>query len=102
MTKHRKMPLAVLLLGLGVPLTAPAQDEGITIEIDRMTCREMLRMGGEERDFTLIFLHGFVSGRQNALVFDGPALTAATDRILDACIGDPDASLLSVFEAARS
>lgn len=95
------IPLTVLLLGVGAPLAAPAQDEGVRIEIDEMTCREMLKMGGEARDFTMIFLHGFLSGRKNELAFDAPALTAATDKVLDGCIDDPDASLLSVFEAAR-
>jgi hypothetical protein len=102
MTTTRIISLATLLLALGMPSGPGAQDEGITIEIDKMTCRERLKMGGDERDFTMIFLLGFVSGRQDAPVFDAPALTAATDRVIDGCIDDPDAALLALFEAARN
>lgn len=100
MKKFWMVSLSTLLLGSGAVLEAAAQEENI--EIDKMTCGEMLKMGGNERDFTMIFMHGFVSGRQNDLIFDGAALTAATDKVLDGCIAEPDASLLSVFEKARS
>lgn len=49
----------------------------------------------------MVFLHGFVSGARDALVFDGPALTAASDAVFDACIDAPDASLLETFREAR-
>ncbi len=101
MTTTRLTSLAMLLIGVAASTGAPAQDEGITIEIDKMTCREMLKMGGDERDFTMIFLHGFVSGARGETVFDGPALTAASDAVLDACIDAPEAPLLDTFSKAR-
>jgi hypothetical protein len=78
------------------------QGEADNIQIDNLTCREMLKMDGDERKFTLIFLHGFVSGKKSDLLFDGSALADATDVILDNCIDSPDDSLLAVFEKARS
>lgn len=80
---------------------ATAQDATLKLMIDKVTCREVLKMGGDERDFTLVFLHGFMSGKQNMLEFDGPALTEATDKVLDACIASPDDTVLSVFEKVR-
>jgi hypothetical protein len=89
---------AVVLIG-GLP--AQAQDEGIKVEIDKITCREMLKMGADERAFTMIFMHGFISGKKDELVFDAPALTAATDAVLDACIDNPDQTLLGMFGKVR-
>jgi hypothetical protein len=58
-------------------------------------------MGNDEREFTLVFLHGFISGKNTEMVFDGSALADATDVVLDSCIDSPDESLLAVFEKAR-
>jgi len=80
---------------------AYAQDDTDNIEIEKMTCREMLRMGNNEREFTLIFLHGFMSGKKSEMLFDGSALQDATDVVLDTCIDNPDETLLAVFEKAR-
>ena len=86
-----------LRLALAGPSAANAQAEVIRLNVDQISSRDILTMGGEERDFALIFLHGFVSGQNGEILFDGPVLTEATDTILNRCIGTPDASALSVF-----
>ena len=73
----------------------------VDYKIDEMTCREMLKMGGSERDFTMIFLHGFMSGKKSELLFEPGPLADATDKVLDSCINDPNQKLLVVFESAR-
>lgn len=93
-----RMTAAFFLLGGGA---AYAQEEGIKVEVDKISCREMLKMPGDEREFTLIFMHGFTNGKKGELLFDGPALTEDTDQILDACIDGPDETLLAVFEKVR-
>jgi len=74
---------------------------GVQYQIDKTTCRELLQMSGESRDFSMIFMHGFMSGKKNELLFDAPTLTAATDVAVDYCINNPDSTLLSAFEVAR-
>ena len=80
-----------------------AADEvpGVQHKLDEETCRDLLQMSGESRDFTMIFMHGFMSGKKNELLFDGPTLTAATDVVIDHCINNPDDKLMSAFEIAR-
>lgn len=92
--------LSAVIMSMAV-WPAYAQDDGVKINIDEVSCREMLKMASDERDFTMIFLHGFMSGKKGEIVFDGPTLTEATDKVLDTCIGRPDDSLLSVFEKVR-
>jgi len=79
-----------------------AKKMDVKYKIDEMTCREMLKMSGDARDFTMIFMHGFMSGKKSELLFDPVPLTEATDKVIDSCIDNPNDKLLSVFEKARS
>jgi hypothetical protein len=58
-------------------------------------------MGRVESRDTVLFFHGFMSGRKNEMVFKPDVLAEATDRIIDDCIDNPDASVLEMFEKHR-
>jgi hypothetical protein len=61
----------------------------------------MLKMNNEEKEFTLLYFHGFKSGKDGQMTFNGPEFTAATDAIMDYCIDNPSKSLLEAFEEKR-
>jgi hypothetical protein len=82
-----------------INLEKPA--EGIVVDLKTQDCRTLLKMSGGDRDFTIVFYHGFMSGKKNDTVFNGPELSAITDQIYDHCIDNPNDSLLTVFEAKR-
>jgi hypothetical protein len=69
--------------------------------LNELDCRTLLRLNGDERAFTLLYLHGFVSGKSNQLLLPTEELAAATDRIVDHCIDKPGDKLLPVFEQVR-
>ncbi len=49
-------------------LTTYAQDYvpgRAKFDIDKVTCRELLLMDGEEQGYTLLFYHGIMSGKKN-------------------------------------
>jgi hypothetical protein len=69
--------------------------------LNDMDCRTLLRLGGDERAFTLLYLHGFISGKTNLMLLPTDELAAATDRVIDHCIDKPNDKLLPVFEQAR-
>ena len=82
--------------------TATAQaDNGSIINLASLTCREMLQMPGAEEENTLIFMHGFMSGKNNELLLDVPALSDVTEQVRNYCIDNPDETLLSAFERHR-
>lgn len=96
------LAVSVLLAGIsGIEVSAQTADDRSTVDIENLDCRAMLMMDGDARDFTLIFYHGFISGQNKELIFDGDALAAATDRVLEQCIDNPNDKLLAVFEKAR-
>ena len=70
--------------------------------IGELECRTLLRLSGEERDFTLLYLHGFVSGRSNQQLLPVKELAEATDRLLDRCIDKPSDKVLTVLEQVRA
>lgn len=91
------------LLASGLFFTAApafAQEEAV-LDIRSVDCRTMLKMDEGEQDFTLIFLHGFMSGKTENFVFNGPEFKEATDAIIDACIDKPTAKLLDIFGKHR-
>jgi len=97
------MTLAFLPFGIAVAAEEVADDSmDVTYKIDEMTCRQLLRMSGDSRDFTVIFMQGFVSGKKAELLFDAVPLTEATDKAIDICIDNPDGKMLAAFEKARS
>lgn len=99
-------PCLAAMLAMGVALTgstAIAQDAAVasTVQIDEYSCRDLLVLSGEERDFVLVFMHGFMSGKLGEMTFDTMRLAAATDSVVTTCIDNPDDTLLSAFEVAR-
>ena len=71
------------------------------LELQTMTCREVLKSDGEDRDNLMIFMHGYFSGKQGGTTIDAPVLADVTNQILDTCIDSPNQTLISVFEASR-
>mgnify|MGYP003574355284 FL=1 len=103
MTIQLKTTAAVgaMLCALTTMATAQDADNDGIWQVADFTCRDMLIRSGSERDFVMIYMHGFMSGKMGEMTFDAPALTAATDAVLGACIDNPDQPLMTAFEAAR-
>ena len=71
------------------------------IELQTLTCREVLKSEAEDRANTLIFMHGYINGTKKETTVNAPALSNVTEQILDTCIDNPEQTLLSVFESSR-
>lgn len=92
------------LIATGIMLSAfsgPtfAQDP-TTVEIEKVTCRDLLLMY-DDQEATLVFFHGFMSGKKGEMLYKDQELTEATDKILEYCVDNPAVSVLSVFEKFR-
>ncbi|ACB51911.1 unknown [Crocosphaera subtropica ATCC 51142] len=80
-----------------------AQDtsEDTKVELNQISCRELLKMPGKDKELTFIFFHGFMTAKKNQMVIDRIALREATDKITDYCINNPDSMLMTAFEEYR-
>ncbi len=106
---HIATTAAAITLALSVAFSAqPVAAQSRTTEpaakspaLNELDCRTLLRLDGDERAFTLLYMHGFISGKHNQLMLSTDALATATDRIIDHCINKPGDKLLAVFEQVR-
>ncbi len=97
---------AIAAVGFGTPVwtqTEPETEEANedVIDLQGVTCREILKSEGEDRTNTLIFMHGYISGQKGETTINAPVLADVTNQILDTCIDNPEQTLLSVFEDNR-
>jgi hypothetical protein len=80
---------------------APQTGQAGQAALNELDCRTLLRLSGDERAYTLVYLHGFVSGRTNQLLLPTAEMAEATDRIIDHCIDKPGDKVLPAFEQVR-
>lgn len=101
----KSLPIMTLIGAVAVSLSALSaaaqDDEGVVLDIQTIDCRTMLKMDNEEQEFTLIYFHGFKSGKDGEIVFNGPKFRAATNEIMDYCIDNPAESLIKAFQEKR-
>ena len=72
-----------------------------TVDLTTLDCRTFLQMEGENRNNTLLFLHGYVSGQAKQAKIDLGPISESTDRIINECIDKPSENLLAVFSKNR-
>jgi hypothetical protein len=101
-TPTRLLAAASLCLPMALAQAQSATTVHKPTALDGLDCRTLLRLGGEERAYTLLYLHGFVSGKNGQTVLPVQELAEATDRIIDHCIERPGDKLLPVFERVRA
>lgn len=93
---------AILALIAAVSITGAVSAQDVPeFGVADISCRELLTMGGEEQDATLIFMNGYVSGKGNAETINPSALMAASDAAISSCVDTPDTPLITVLETAR-
>ncbi|MEA5508381.1 HdeA family protein [Crocosphaera sp. UHCC 0190] len=84
-----------------MPGYAQENAEDTKVDLSKVSCRELLKMPGEDKRLTLVFFHGFISAKKNQMMVDSIALREATNQVTDYCIDNPDATLMSAFEKYR-
>lgn len=95
--------LLTIIISPALTLSSLAQDtsEDTKVELNQISCRELLKMPGKDKELTLIFFHGLMTAKKNQMVIDRIALREATDKITDYCINNPDSMLMTAFEEYR-
>ncbi len=96
--------LAIVLLSTIISplsnLSSFAQDtsEDTKVELNKISCREMLKMPGKDRELTLVFFHGVMAYKNSQMIIDRVVLREATDKITDYCIDNPNTMLMEAFD----
>lgn len=93
--------IAVGIIALPVRSQSEAANSEDIPSLTAMTCRQLLKSSGEERTNSLIFMHGYISGKKGETQIDAPALTNVTEQAIDTCIDNPERSAFEVLEEVR-
>jgi hypothetical protein len=114
--KARKLTqmMAIVLLLSGIspmaaysqPKPAPTQPEtrqkGPIINLAQVSCQSVINMSEQDRTYTLVFFHGYFSGKENDRLVNVDQLTEITSKIAAACEARPQTPLIQVFARFRS
>lgn len=92
--------IAIVGLMIGA-LSGPAfAQEPEVVEIEKVSCRDLMLMF-DDQESTLVFFHGFISGKKGELLYKENELIDATSKILEYCVDNPKATVLTAFEKFR-
>ena len=100
MKSHRLL----ILLIVGIALFAPpawAQEETTaanTIEIGKLTCKQLMAGNDLERDVVIAYYHGLMDGKKKVEVLDIPEASAISDEVRDFCLSNPSNTVMQAFE----
>lgn len=97
--------LLVLAWGIGVAPWSPpgaSAQAGIprVIDIDKLTCAELLASSSDRMDGILIYFDGYVNGMSKRTVWDERVEGEVINRVMAECRATPASLLLSVFTRA--
>jgi hypothetical protein len=90
----------LLLTSLALVATAAAQGSDASRKVSQYTCKDIMRMDGDDRDIAIAFLHGYLLGSKKADDFHTTTLAAATDRFIETCLDNPKRQALEVMQQA--
>ena len=92
---ERSIVALVLVSACGV---APAFSQAASErEIERFTCKDVMREPNTSREVAIAFLHGYLLGKSGASKFDVDLFKAQTDSFIDQCLDRPAEKAVDVM-----
>ena len=62
------------------------------------TCKDVMRLSGQDRDVALALAHGYVLGKKGTTQYEIDKLAQITDQFIDYCLDNPKENALAAFE----
>jgi hypothetical protein len=66
-------------------------------EIERFTCKDVMREPNTSREVAIAFLHGYLLGKSGTSRFDVDLLKAQTDSFVEQCLDHPGEKAVDVM-----
>lgn len=87
----------VTIIFLSITIGAFAQTDNKR-DFGTLSCKEMMRLSGEDREIALAFAHGYMLGKKGTTQYEVDALAQITDQFIDHCLDNPTENALQSFE----
>ncbi|MCB1859308.1 MAG: hypothetical protein KDI63_13595 [Gammaproteobacteria bacterium] len=100
MFKSRLIPAAVAAITFVLLSTAiiAAEVSNTKRDFGTQSCKEIMRLSGDDREIALAFAHGYILGKKNTTQYDVEVLAQITDQFIDYCLDHPAENALHAFE----
>jgi HdeA/HdeB family len=92
----------MLAIGPASPAAAGIETMPTRLDLERVTCGDLMAFSPDQQERALIYLTGVVDGRRRASAFDAVVAGAAIDRLLAACRATPSLLVLDTLMAATA
>ena len=86
-----------MLSGLVLAAAASASEPATKKDLGEFSCKQIMRLSGEDRDIAVALAHGYVMGKQDTTLFDTGAMARTTDISVDYCLDHPNEKALEAF-----
>jgi hypothetical protein len=93
---------SMLAIGWTSPAAAGIETMPPRLDLERVTCADLMAFSLDQQERALIYLTGVVDGRRRASAFDAVLAGAAIDRLLAACRATPSLIVLDTLIAATA
>ena len=81
----------------GIALAADSSQKQVK-DLKSFSCKEIMRLSGEDRAVALAMAHGYVLGKKGRTQYEIDVLAQITDRFIDHCLDNPKDNALASFE----
>lgn len=68
------------------------------VQLGTYLCKDVMRLGGDDRDLSLTFMHGYWLGKKGATEFVANSLGKASDDFVEYCLDHPNDNALQSME----
>ena len=65
------------------------QDKAGDYNLSEFTCKDVMRLEGENRSVAVALFHGYLLGKKGAIKFNSENLATTTDKFIDHCLDNP-------------
>lgn len=96
-----KKMLSVLVFGFVLAAATTWADQGTTqentVDISKLTCKELMSGDDSDREVGMAFYHGFLAGKKNNQVLNVSEMGSTTDKVKDYCLSNPTSTVMDAF-----
>lgn len=89
--------VSLALLGTGAFAAEPKGGKDVR-DLRGSTCKEVMRLSGQDRDVAIALAHGYVLGKKGTTKYEIEVLAQITDKFIDYCLDNPKENALTAFE----
>lgn len=91
---NRVATTLVISASLAMASTSGWSAEKAGQDLNDYSCKDVMRLAGEDRRGAIAFFHGYLLGKQGKMTFDTETLMDRTDQFTEYCLDNPTAKAL--------